>query len=739
MLSKNEYACGEATESQQMDMGRLFAELFDHILCIIFVTLCFAFFGGIYALFSTPLYSADALIQIEDKQQNSLLKSLSQLTPGYTPDSMAEIQLLKSRMILGKTIDDLGLRYQVTESRFPVLGNGWARLTGEKPGILNLALLQFPPQQTGDNKLIVIAEGQNRFRVEGEGNHAQGKTGQLMKMAGVSLLVSEINASVGTRFQVKHYSFTKTINELSNRFNVKEMGKDSGILSLSLTGANPEVITRTLKSIADNYLQQNIARQAAQDSQSLDFLQRQLPGVRADLEQAEQRLNTYRQQRDSVDLSLEAKSVLEQIVNVDNLLNELTFREAEISQHFKKDHPNYRALREKRHTLEDERVRLNKRVSGMPSMQQEILRLSRDVDSGRAIYQQLLIRQQELNISRSSTIGNVRIIDEALISPEPVQPRKLLIVLLSTLTGLILSAGLVMVKAAFKKGIDSPELLEAHGMSVYATLPRSSWLRDKTRVSKVHFFGTARKHKTTHVPFLPTDRPLDIFVEAVRGLRTSLHFAMMDAENNILMFSGPTQNCGKTLVSTTLAALVAQVGERVLLVDADMRKGYVHNIFSLRNDVGLSEVLSGKVSFQQAIQTYEAAKLDVVTCGQVPPNPSELLMHDRFRQFIQWASERYDMVIIDTPPVLAVTDAAVVGRLAASTLLVARYNVTSVKEMLACSRRLQNMNVNIKGVIVNDVVRSAVSYYSAGYNLYDDDYGTLALAKGKKKRWAGTR
>jgi tyrosine-protein kinase Etk/Wzc len=230
------------------------------------------------------------------------------------------------------------------------------------------------------------------------------------------------------------------------------MGKDSGILSLSLTGASPELITRTLKSIADNYLQQNIARQAAQDSQSLDFLQRQLPSVRADLEQAEKRLNTYRQQRDSVDLSLEAKSVLEQIVNVDNQLNELTFREAEISQHFKKDHPSYRALREKRHTLENERARLSQRVSGMPSMQQEILRLSRDVDSGRAIYQQLLTRQQELNISRSSTIGNVRIIDEPLMSPEPVQPRKLLIVLLSTLIGLILSAGSVMVKAAFEKG-----------------------------------------------------------------------------------------------------------------------------------------------------------------------------------------------------------------------------------------------------------------------------------------------
>lgn len=731
MLSKNDYAYGESTEIRQVDLVRIAAELFDHRLCIMFVTLCFASFGVMFALFSTPLYVADALIQIEDKQQNSLLKSLNQLTPGYTPDSAAEIQLLKSRMILGKTIEDLGLRYQVTQSRFPVLGNGWARLTGEAPGILRLDRLSFSSASTGDKALRIVAEGKDRFRVEGEGIAASGAVGQLLQTSGVTLRVKALSAPAGTRFTVRLLSLPHAINELNKRLTVKEMGKESGILSLALTGADPERIAHTLASIADNYLKQNIARQAAQDSQSLAFLQRQLPGVRSDLDEAEKRLNRYRKQQDSVDLSLEAKSVLEQIVNVDNQINELTFREAEISQHFKKDHPTYRALREKRQTLEGERGRLNRRVSDMPAVQQEILRLSRDVDSGRAIYQQLLTRQQELNISRSSTIGNVRIIDEALTSPDPVQPRKLLIVVLATLFGAIVSAGSVMLRAGFRKGIDSPEQLEAQGMNVYATLPRSSWLRDKTRLAKRHFFRRTEKHRTTNVPFLPVDRPLDIFVEAVRGLRTSLHFAMMDAENNILMLSGPAQNCGKTLVSTTLAALVAQVGERVLLVDADMRKGYVHNIFSLGNKAGLSDVLSGKASFREAIQTYAAGHFDVVTCGQAPPNPSELLMHDRFKKFMQWASERYDMVIIDTPPILAVTDAALVGSLAASTLLVARYNVTSVKEMLVCSRWLQKMNVNIKGVVVNDVVKSAVNYYRSGYSL--QGYGENA-AEGKKRR-----
>lgn len=223
---------------------------------------------------------------------------------------------------------------------------------------------------------------------------------------------------------------------------------------------------------------------------------------------------------------------------------------------------------------------------------------------------------------------------------------------------------------------------------------------------------------------------MDIFVEAVRGLRTSLHFAMMDAENNILMFSGPSQDCGKTLVSTSLAALVSQIDQRVLFIDADMRKGYVHKIFALSNEKGLSDVLSGKVAFGDAVQTYTSGNFDVVTCGQYPPNPSELLMHARFREFMTWASERYDMVIVDTPPILAVTDAAVVGSVAASTLLVARNNMTTVKEIQVSYGRLQRMGVKIKGAILNDVVKSSASYYSTAY----DAYGYASARNGNKEK-----
>ncbi len=288
---------------------------------------------------------------------------------------------------------------------------------------------------------------------------------------------------------------------------------------------------------------------------------------------AEDKLNQFRRKSDSVDLSLEAKSVLDQIVNVDNQLNELTFRESEISQLYTKEHPTYRALMEKRKTLQDERVKLNKRVSAMPETQQEILRLSRDVESGQAVYMQLLNRQQELNIAKSSAIGNVRIIDNAVTQPKPVKPKKVLIVLIGIVLGSMIAVGLVVLRVFLRRGIESPEQLEELGINVYASIPISETFSKNIAQSN----GWRKKQQSEINGFLAVDNPADLAVEAIRGLRTSLHFAMMEARNNVLMISGASPNAGKTFVSSNLAAVIAQTGKKVLFIDTDLRKDILIN------------------------------------------------------------------------------------------------------------------------------------------------------------------
>ncbi|MHB4700793.1 polysaccharide biosynthesis tyrosine autokinase [Klebsiella pneumoniae] len=705
-------------DADEIDLGRLIGEFIDHRKLIISVTSLFTLVALIYAIFATPIYQADALIQVEQKQANAILSNLSQMLPDSQPQSAPEIALIRSRMILGKTVDDLNLQARVKQKYFPLLGRGFARLSGDKPGSLSISRLYIPENDNDTPEIILTVEERNSFSISVGDFIINGKVGELLDERGISLKVDEISAKPGTEFSIVYVSRLKAITDLQDDIAVADQGKDTGMLTLSLTGDNPVLIERILNSISENYLAQNIARQAAQDAKSLEFLSKQLPQVRSDLDQAEDKLNQYRRKSDSVDLSLEAKAVLDQIVNVDNQLNELTFRESEISQLYTKEHPTYKALMEKRKTLQDEKAKLNKRVSAMPETQQEILRLSRDVESGRAVYMQLLNRQQELNIAKSSAIGNVRIIDNAVTQPKPVKPKKVFIVLSGIIFGIVFSAGIVLLRVFLRRGIETPEQLEELGINVYASIP----VAEKFTKSVVQRKGWNKKSVDEIQGFLAVDNPADLAIEAIRSLRTSLHFAMMEARNNVLMISGASPNAGKTFVSSNLAAVISQTGKKVLFIDTDMRKGYTHKLFNESNTNGLSDILSGKIEINKAIKTITSAGFDYISRGMAPPNPAELLMHRRFGELLNWASENYDIVVLDTPPILAVTDAAVIGNYAGTTLMVARFELNTAKEIEVGIKRFEQTGVVVKGCILNGVVKKASSYYGYGYNHYGYSY-----------------
>lgn len=706
-------------DDDEMDLGKLIGELIDHRKLIIAITSFCILISLVYAIFATPIYQANSLIQVEQKQGNAILSNLSQMLPDSQPQSAPEISLIKSRMILGKTVDDLNLQTMIKQNYFPIFGQGLARLLGEKPSNIEVTRLYVANANDDVTQLELKIKDGEHYQIKYDGAIFNGRVGELLENKQLAIKVNDISAKPGDTFTIYYFNRLKAIADLLGNLNVSDQGKDTGILSISYTGENPQLIKNIVNSISENYLAQNISRQAAQDAKSLDFLNIQLPKVRNDLDIAENKLNAYRRQSDSVDLSLEAKAVLDQIVNVDNQLNELTFRESEISQLYTKEHPTYKALMEKRKTLQEEKLRLNKKVSSMPETQQEILRLSRDVESGRAVYMQLLNRQQELNIAKSSAIGNVRIIDDAVTQLKPVKPKKILVVIIGFILGLSIAIGVVFLRVMLRRGIETPEQLEEIGINVYASVPVAESLVSNDRSIK-----NIRK-KITHKEYtglLAITNPADLAIEAIRGLRTSLHFAMIEARNNILMISGASPNAGKTFISSNLAAVVAQTGKKVLFIDTDMRKGYVHKVFDVENDNGLSSYLSGKLGLEAILKRIPEAGFDFISRGVVPPNPTELLMHRRMEEMLKWASQNYDLVILDTPPILAVTDAAIIGHYAGTTLLVARFELNTVKEMDVAFKRFEQSGIVAKGCILNGIVKKASSYYGYGYNHYGYSY-----------------
>lgn len=708
------HSAAPAVGNDEIDIGRLLGTIIEARWWVLGITSVFALIAVVYCLFATPIYSADALVQIEQNTGSSLVQDLNSALSNKPPASDAEIQLIQSRLVLGKTVDDLDLDISVVKNTFPLFGAGWERLMGRQNETVKVTTFTLPKGMNEQTFTLKVLSPKQYLLSSDGGFEARGEVGQQLSKQGITMMVSAIQASNDSEFTVTKFSTLGMINNLQNNLTVTENGKDTGVLSLTYTGEDRDQIRAILDSITRNYLEQNIERKSEEAAKSLVFLDKQLPEVRKNLDEAEEKLNTYRQRKDSVDLPLEAKSVLDSMVNIDAQLNELTFREAEISKLYTKVHPAYRTLLEKRKALEDEKAKLNDRITAMPETQQEIVRLTRDVESGQQVYMQLLNKQQELRITQASTVGDVRIVDPAIAQPGVLKPKKALIILGSIILGLIVSVVGVLLRSLFNRGIESPQVLEEQGISVYASIPLSEWQKARDSVKTIK---GVKRYKQSQL--LAVGNPTDLAIEAVRSLRTSLHFAMMQANNNVLMMTGVSPSIGKTFVCANLAAVISQTNKRVLLIDCDMRKGYTHELLGTDNVNGLSEVLAGKGAIESCAKPTSISNFDLVPRGQVPPNPSELLMSERFSQLVKWASSHYDLVLIDTPPILAVTDAAVVGRHAGTTLMVARYAVNTLKEIQTSLSRFEQNGIQVKGVILNSIFRRATGYQDYGYYEYE--------------------
>ncbi len=715
------------TPEGELDIGRLLGQLLDHKWWILAITALFAVAGAVHAMLSTPIYRADALVQVEDMGRfSSPLANVREML-GQEPRVEAELQILRSRMVLGRAVDQESLDLEVTPQRMPVVGDYLVRRGMERPAFagssvwagesINVGEFRVSQAYEGQTFTLEVLDGDHYRLLGGDRDLGEGRVGEDAEFfdGAVRLRVAELDAAPGARFDIRRRSRLAAINALRAQFDVGQQGRESGVFSLALTDPDPDRARRILNTINQIYLTQNIQRKAAEAEKSLEFLEEKVPDVRGQLQQAEDALNDYRMARDSVDLSQETRTVLDRIVNLERQLNELEFEEAEISRRYTPSHPTYAALIEKRQKLQSERDRLNQEVGALPETQQQILRLNRDVEVNQDIYVQLLNRMQEMDIARASTVGNVRILDDAQAGLSPVEPQRRVIVMLSTVFGGGLAIALVLVRGMLNRGVESQEEIEGIDLPVYASVPRSRQQENLLRRVK-----RRRQPRGYEVPggVLASIDPADDAVEALRGLRSSLHFAMLEAANNRLVITGPSPDVGKSFVSVNLAAVCAQAGQRVLLVDADLRKGHVHHAFGQRSDGGLSEYLGERESLDGIVRRTEVEGLHYIARGSAPPNPSELLMGDRFSRLLDQVSRAYDLVLIDTPPILAVTDAAVVARQCSTTLMVVRFQLNPLREIDSARRRLEAAGVDVRGCILNSIEYKASTSYGYGYYHY---------------------
>lgn len=669
--------------SDEIDLLALFKVLKSNSIKIGFFTVIFAAIAVAYSLLATQIYQANATLQYDKLGQVSLLDQMSDVMPFSNSNNQvdSEIEVIKSRMVLGKTVADLNLDVLVAPAGFA------SKLLGETAP-LDITDYQVPDHLVGEPVTLTFTS-EKTYSLNLDGQIFDGNVGQVLKQGEVSLLVASSSAKAGDEFTLVKNARYSSIEDLRKALTIAEVGKGTGIINLEIKGADKAENVKILNSIIQNYVDQNTERKKEVTNNTLVFLNDYLPTIKAKLDNYENQLNAFRKKNESIDLSLEAKAALDTALQVEEKLNELTFKEVEIQQLYTRNHPAYQSLLDKRQQLLREKEKISKNIQKLPNTQQEIVRLTRDVAAEQAIYTQLVSKQQELSVLNSGITADVRIIDTAESQPKAVAPKKILIVVLATILGFIVGCAYVITREFFNNKIKSTEDIDALGVNVYATIPFS------THEKKLIEAGNKSP--------LAIENPADTAVEAIRSLRTSVYFSVMNQGNNLVMVTSASPGVGKSFVTSNMAVVLANAGKKVLLIDTDLRKGRLHKAFGLNNKAGLSEYLSQQSLESPTIHTNVIENLDVICRGKNVTHSSELLMGERFKQLLDKVKNQYDIVVIDTAPILAITDSAIIGKYVGTSLLIAFYGVNTVKDVDLSLKRFKQNDIEITGVILNGI------------------------------------
>ena len=714
-----------------IDLRALLGTLSDHKWLIVVGTALFFLASVLYVLMATPVYEASAMVQVEKSMpavpgQHRTTTSLDDL-PGS--QAVTEIPLLTSRSVLGAAVNHLSLDIRSSSRRLPLVGDFVARyFPPSRPGDVTapwfglerygwggeqLAIDRLDvPDATRDVPMLLVAGTPGTYTLhDGDGTLLlRGRVGQPASGHGVTMTVRELKANPGTEFDVVHRSELAAINDLAGNISAVERGRDSGIVALTYRNSSAQLAAQVLEQITSAYLQRNIKRTSAEAEKSLAFVNEQLPKVRAELDKAQAALNRFQKQVGTVDINLQTSALLNQVVAVNASIQQLRTQQPEIARRFTPNHPAYQSLQKQIGGLEAEKSRMQRRIDELPDIQQGLFRYTRDVEVTNQTYTNLLDQAQQLDIARASAVGNVRLIDPpAVDAVNPVWPMKLPLVAGVTLLGALLMIGFVFVRQMLDRGVEDPADIEQLGLPVYASILLSSQER-------ANALPSSRRRRHMRPNLLALSAPADLAMEALRGLRTSLHFSRNEPRNNLLMITGPSSGVGKTFVASNLAVTTAQAGQRVMLIDADMRRGTLHEVVGTRCEDGLSELIAGRITLETAIRKVAGTEnLAFIPRGALPTNPSELLMHPNFAALLKQVGARYDLVIIDTPPVLAVTDAVVIGNHVGTSLLVVRFGLNQPREVALAKQRLEQNGVPVEGAIVNGVLKRAGGLYAYSY------------------------
>lgn len=703
------------TDDKEADLTTYVQMIIDQRWMIFFIALGITFLGTLYAMLARPVYEASLMVHVEEKSQREPRNILGEAGSmiDYKTAAAAEVELLRSRRVIAAAIDNLQLYIDARPVRLPLIG-GWLSRHELNPtnwlpsqgwmeryawGDEQIRIGEFAVPVLLENQRFILHTGENSsYRVSQDENNIlfSGKVGETLKIntryGPVILRVEDLNAQPGIRFDLVRSSRLAAIESVQRSLDVGEIGKQSGILEATLKGGTADSVYQMLTALGREYMAQNSARRTEEADKSLAYLNQRLPELKQQLEQSEARYNRFRNIHGTVDLGEEGRITLQRSAAARTRRIELEQRRTELLSRYTYNHPSVMSIDAQLRDVNVELRQATGQLKALPVLEQEMVRLARDVKVNSELYAALVSSAQQLQLITVGRTSNVRLVDAPERPEKPVSPNRPRIIAIAIFAGLFIGVLVAFLRRSLQTAVDDPaELEKISGVPVYASIPHSRTQKGLADSSE----------NSSHLPLLSRISSMDIAVESLRNFRTALQFCLNHATNRVVLITGPTEGMGKSFVAVNLASVMAASGRRVLLIDGDLRDGHLHRYFHGERQSGLSDLLIG-APIDAVLRKNVLEHLDFIATGSLPPNPSEMLLRPTMQNLLAELAPHYDIVLIDAAPLLAVADSLVLGTHAGAIFLATRAGVTTPAEVSESLKRLARAGLSATGLLFND-------------------------------------
>ncbi|MGP9596221.1 polysaccharide biosynthesis tyrosine autokinase [Psychrobacter sp. AOP29-E1-4] len=730
--SKNLSNAASKEDNDEIDLMALLFAILRGWKVIVFFAVLGLVIGILYSKYVNPTFKSDALIQIEENSKGvaALGADISELIGSEVSKAQAEAELIRSRMILEPVVNLLHLRIRLSDPNIGALDRIKSNSTDtqiNKPEGVSLKtedgeakISQFNVSQEYLNQSFTLTRSATGFVLTNGFDDFKGQIGKAHLFKGtdgqIQIKVDVLPAD-GYSVNITKQSLQTTTDQINSALSVVEKGKQTDIIQLSMTGANQQQTSLILKQIVLSYIDQNQSRGSEETTKTISFMETQIPTLKKKLEDSEAVFNDFRKKYGTIDVGKEAELLLTENSQIDAQLNELKLKKADLTTYYTEEHPLVVQINEQLAVLNARKNEIDDTIAGLPEIQREFLQLSADTTINREIYLTLLKNYEQLKIVKAGQIGFARIIDLPISTYKAIAPKKLQIMILAMLLGAMLGTMLVLLKNMLRDVVKDPERLEAKtGIPVIATIPRSPLL---TRLGK-------NKNASNRLLAYVDNNSLSY--EAVKSLRTSLMFGMpkegkAGQRARVILITGESPSVGKSFISANLTEVFAQLNKKLLVIDADMRMGELHKMFNMDKNNGLAECLLQRSDATQTssnlssfIHPTTIDNIDFMPRGQHPRNPASLLANGSFNHLMAELNLHYDYIVIDSPPVLAASDAMILAQHADKVLMVTRYDDSIEGQLVYAVNQMNKANIKVDGIILTDVQQGIMSKYSYHYS-----------------------